>query len=133
MPLPIEQLSAHHFFVLPKWRPVVGVEVFDDLECPPSEKYVAADHLSRQLSGKLIMAGTAQLIAGFAEEEIRTADQLMKRIQVSARAFDPFQGFGYLSDGLDRRIIHIVRPLVIVLRPVVIRSHCPDVPASAPA
>ena len=88
VPLPAHQLLTHGALVIPQPAPVFVVELLDDLEGPPSVQDVAAHHVGLQRLGDLMLAGVAQLVAGFTEQQIGVAHQLMKRVEVAAGALD---------------------------------------------
>jgi hypothetical protein len=86
-------------------RPVVIVELLDDLERPASVKDIAPDDFGLESVCHRVVPGFAQLVARLPKQEIAMAHQLMERVQVAACSLDAFQSLGHGADGLDCRII----------------------------
>ena len=95
-------------FVFAERRPVVVVEILDDLKGPPAVNHIAADDLGLEPLGDRIVAGGAQSVARLAQQQIGMSHQLMKRVQLTPCPLDTLQGLRNGADGLDRRIIHRV-------------------------
>lgn len=91
-------------FVFAEHRPVVVVEILDDLKGPPAVNHIAADDLGLEPLGDRIVAGGAQSVARLAQQQIGMSHQLMKRVQLAPCPLDTLQGLRNGADGLDRRI-----------------------------
>jgi hypothetical protein len=96
-------------FVFAEGRPVVVVELLDDLKRPSAEEHVAADQLALQPVGDSVVTGVAQLVACFTEHQVGVAHQLMKRVQMASRTFDVLQCFRYGACRLHRLVADPVR------------------------
>ena len=128
MPAALLKLVAHLAFVVAEHRPVVVVEVLDDLESPAAVEHVAADEFGLQAFGDGVATGVSQLVARLTEQQVGASHQLVKRVQVSARPFHPLQGLRDSADRLDSRVVESLGAAVLfVLLPI---GHDPQVPAS---
>jgi len=103
------QLRTHALFMVTEQRPVVVVELLDDLEGPTSVQDVAAHDFVLESVGHCAMPGLTQLVARFAKQKIGMAHQLMERIQMAAGALHEFERLRYRADGLDRRVVQAGR------------------------
>ena len=108
------QFVANPPFVVAEHRPIVVVEILDDLKRPASVKDIAADDVLLEPVGHRFVAGVAQFVARLAEQQVGMAHQLMKRVQLAPCPLDELQGLGHGADGLDRRIVDPFRAPVFV-------------------
>ena len=104
------QFVTHAPFVVAKQRPVVVVELLDDLERPAPVEDVAADDLGLEAVGHRFAAGLTQFVARLAEQKITVTHQLMERVQVAACPLHPFQRLGHRADGFHRRLVDTFWP-----------------------
>jgi hypothetical protein len=86
-------------FVFAERRPVVVVEILDDLKGPPAVNHIAADDLGLEPLGDRIVAGGAQSVARLAQQQIGMSHQLMKRVQLTPCPLDTLQGLRNGADG----------------------------------
>jgi hypothetical protein len=95
------QLAANSAFVLSEPRPVIVVELLDDLECPPPVENVPADEVPLEPVCCVAVSRCPQFVAGFTEGEVGAAHQLVKRVERPPGPFHPLQRLGDRPDGLD--------------------------------
>ncbi len=102
------KLLPHQPFHVPK-APVVGVVVvFDDLETPPAWKHVAADQFFADVLGRPRVARLAQQLHGVVEQQVGTAGELMKGVEVPAGPLGCLQRLRHLARGTDRGVVRAV-------------------------
>ena len=78
MPDALLQFVSDLSLVLAKHRPVVIVEILDDLECPTAVENIAADDLRLEPVGNLGVSGFSQLVAAVTQQQVGVAHELMK-------------------------------------------------------
>lgn len=103
------QLVADTSFVIAEHRPVGVVELFDDLECPPSFDDVPADQVFVETVGDLAVPGRAKVVGGVTEQQIGMTHQLVKRIQMAPGALQALQRFRKFSDSRHGVVVDTVR------------------------
>ena len=85
--------------------PVVQVvELLDELERPPSVEHVPTDDLLAQLVSFGGRARPLEQIGGLFDEEVGPTDQLVQRVEVSARPHDVLERLGRLPHRLDQLV-----------------------------
>jgi hypothetical protein len=103
---PILQFVSDTSLMVTEWRPIVIVEVFDDLKRPAAVKNIAAHDFSLEPISDRIMTGVTQFAARLAEHQVGVPDQLMEEIKGATGALDALQGLGNGADRRDRRVVH---------------------------
>lgn len=109
------QLVADLLLVVAEHRPVVVVEVFDDLKRPPPVQDVAADELGSKPVRDGVVAGVAQLVARVTEEQVGAAHQLMEGVQLAACPLHPFQCFRDGAHCFHGGVVHPGRSAVVIV------------------
>lgn len=115
VPDPRHEFVPDRFLVTAQHRPVVVIELFDDLKGPAPVQHVASDDLSRQSVGEARMACRPQHRGSVADLCVGVTHQLVERVQGPAGAFDGLQGLG------DRRYGGVVDPVRPSVQPGAIR------------
>lgn len=105
VPLALLKVLANPPLVLPKSRPVVVVELLDDLEGPATLEDVAPDHVRTQPLGGVAVAGLLQRIARVTQQQVGVSHQLVEGVEVTTRALHEFKRFGKFSDGVDGGLV----------------------------
>lgn len=84
--------------VVAERRPVVVVEIFDDLKRPTSFEDVAADQFLLQFVGDLAVTRLPQFVHSIPEQKVGVTHHLMERVEVAACALQTLQRFGQFPD-----------------------------------
>ena len=95
--------------------PVAGVEFLDHLKRPPAREDVAPDQLVAERVGEVRPVGGFEVLGHLVEEQVCAADQLVKRVEVTARAFERLERLRHLPGGVHRRVRGVRRPRVLVI------------------
>src|SRR5437660_44647 len=80
---------------------VVVVEPLDDLEGPSPLEHVATDDIAPERHGFLAVTELRESPGALLEEMVGAADELVERIEVTARSLDVLQPLGGLADRVD--------------------------------
>src|SRR5579884_498088 len=102
------KMLAHQGFNVAKASVVAVVVVFDDLKTPPAWQHVATDQLRADVLGHLWVARLAYQANGVVEQQVGTAGELVKGIEVAARSLGCLQRLRQLARGTHRCVVGAV-------------------------
>lgn len=123
VPLAVLQGVAYSLFLATEDRPVVVVEVLDDLKCPASSDDVAAHQFGVQPLCVIVVATGLESADCVAEQQVRVSDQLVQLVQVTSGSLDTFQGLGNLADRSNGLVVGAGRSSVTEVREIVFTGH----------
>lgn len=112
------QLLPDPPFVVSKQRPVVVVELLDNLIRPSALQDIPPDELGLQPISDRVVAGVPQFVAGLTKQQVGVPHQLMECVQLTACAFDVLQSLGNRADGFHCRLVQLGGPILGYVRQV---------------
>jgi len=118
VPLSVLESVSDTLFLRAKNRPVVVIELLDDLECPATGDDVATHQLVLESSRVFPVAAGPELVGGLTEQTVGVSDQLMHVVQMPPRALDTLERLGQFPHGSDGVVIDVSGPEMLRAGPI---------------